>query len=427
MSVTDAPSYAATLPEDLDAHIRAMKRTMRERIGDVDAAFREVSDFIEGEVEVIEAARARGESVWPEIDYADIESGRVSEEQVRQLHRRGCAVIRNHFPRERALDWDRRLVEYVELNDFDNKYRGPADDFFGSLSASRPEIFPIYWSHSQMEARQDERMAVVQAFMNSLWKPESEGKRWFDPNQDTMYPDRVRRRPPGTNSGGLGAHTDHGAVERWLHPAYQKVYRHVFNGDFRRYDPWDPAWRTEVEEYESSTMCSVFRTFQGWTALSDMEHDQGVLFTVPIPSAMAYVLLRPLLDDVPETSLCGAAPHRALPVSEEWHPLLMRAQSGIPDLSAGDSVWWHGDMIHGVAPVTDQKGWGNVMYIPAAPLCEKNARYAARMAEALASGESPADFPAEHYEVGWRNRFTPDELNAIGRRGLRLDRESGPA
>jgi hypothetical protein len=29
---------------------------------------------------------------------------------------------------------------------------------------------------------------------------------------------------------------------------------------------------------------------------------------VPIPEAMAYILLRPLLDDVPEDELCGVAP-----------------------------------------------------------------------------------------------------------------------
>jgi hypothetical protein len=35
---------------------------------------------------------------------------------------------------------------------------------------------------------------------------------------------------------------------------------------------------------------------------------QGLLHVVPIPEAMAYILLRPLLDDVPEDELCGVAP-----------------------------------------------------------------------------------------------------------------------
>ncbi|WP_116439644.1 YbiU family protein, partial [Klebsiella pneumoniae] len=70
---------------------------------------------------------------------------------------------------------------------------------------------------------------------------------------------------------------------------------------------------------------SVFRTFQGWTALSDMLPGQGLLHVVPIPEAMAYVLLRPLLDDVPEDELCGVAPGRVLPISAQWHPLLIEA------------------------------------------------------------------------------------------------------
>ncbi len=50
---------------------------------------------------------------------------------------------------------------------------------------------------------------------------------------------------------------------------------------------------------------------------------------------MAYILLRPLLDDVPEDELCGVAPGRVLPISEQWHPLLMAALTSIPPLEAG--------------------------------------------------------------------------------------------
>jgi hypothetical protein len=168
-------------------------------------------------------------------------------------------------------------------------------------------------------------------------------------------------------------------------------------------------------------MCSVFRTFQGWTALSDMDHDQGVLHTVPIPGAMAYLLLRPLLADVPDDDMCGVTVSQVFPANSTWHPLLMRALAGFPDVRAGDSVWWHCDMIHSVAPVTGQQGWGNVMYIPAAPWCPRNERYAARVREAFRTGSSPGDFPAEHYERTWADRFSPEDLNETGRRGLGLD------
>jgi len=78
-------------------------------------------------------------------------------------------------------------------------------------------------------------------------------------------------------------------------------------------------------------------------------------------------------------------------------------------------------MIHSVAPVQDQQGWGNVMYIPAAPWCPRNEKYAASVREAFTTGSSPDDFPAEHYERTWSDRFRKGDLNETGRRGLGFD------
>lgn len=426
MDATEQTSWA-TPPEDLGAAIRAVKKKLRAQIGDVNALFAEIEAAITVEVEDIKAAKARGENVWPIVHYTDIENGTVPQETLDLIHRRGCAIVREQVGRDTASAWDKSLVEYVESNNFDEKYRGPADDFFGTLAASKPEIYPIYWSPAQMEARQHEHTAKVQSFLNTQWKSESEGVTWFDPDQDSMYPDRIRRRPPGTTSNGLGAHTDSGSVERWLTPAYQKVFSSLFTGNFADYNPWDAAYRTEVDEYPSSTMCSVFRSFQGWLAMSQMGHDQGVLHVVPIPAAMAYVLIRPLLDDVPEDSLCGAEMGQALGANAKWHPLLMEAISGIPDVEPGDSVWWHSDLIHSVEPVENQEGWGNVIYIPAAPMCAKNAAYAQNVAERFRLGESPTDFPKEDYETEWENRFKEDELNEIGARGLGISRRTHSA
>jgi hypothetical protein len=118
--------------------------------------------------------------------------------------------------------------------------------------------------------------------------------------------------------------------------------------------------------------------------------------------------------------MCGVTVNQVFPAGHKWHTPLMEALSGIPDVKAGDSVWWHCDMIHSVAPVEAQKGWGNVMYIPAAPWCPRNEAYAASVRDAFVKGESPSDFPAEHYERDWPNRFQPADLNDIGRRGLGL-------
>ena len=112
---------------------------------------------------------------------------------------------------------------------------------------------------------------------------------------------------------------------------------------------------------------------------------------------------------------------QVFPASRTWHSLLLQALSGIPDVTAGDSVWWHCDMIHSVAPVTGQQGWGNVMYIPAAPWCPRNETYAGLVGDAFLAGRSPSDFPDENYEQAWPNRSHYSDLNDIGRRGLGLD------
>ncbi|WP_369394092.1 DUF1479 domain-containing protein [Streptomyces sp. CG1] len=422
-SIAQLPHWE-TVPEDLPAAIREIKQALRARI---EASGRTVAEVyaaaerrVAARVAEIKAEKEAGESVWPVIDYADIENGTVSPAQAGRVRKRGCLVVRGHFPRERALAWDASIVGYVERNHFFENYTGPGDDFFGSVG-SKPEIYPIYWSEAQMEARQSDRTARVQSFLNSFWTHTSDGVRWFDPDRDALYPDRIRRRPPGTDSRGLGAHCDPGTLDLWMTEACQRAFRHLFDGTVEEYDPWNAAHRTTGPQYPGSTMCSAFRTFQGWTALSDMDHDQGVLHTVPIPEAMACLMLRPLLPDVPDDDMCGVTVNQVFPASVTWHPLLLEALTGIPDVRAGDSVWWHCDMIHSVAPVRDQKGWGNVMYIPAAPWCPRNERYAASVREAFLSGSSPSDFPEEHYERSWTGRFTADRLGTTGRRGLGLD------
>lgn len=411
---------SAELPESYKDSIVKMKQALRAQIGDVESLFAEVSAFISAEIASIKEQEELTGSGWPVLEFERIAQGQVTPEQLAEIKRRGCLVIKNHFPKEQVLTWDKHLLEYLDRNDFDRIYRGPVDQFFGNLDASRPEIFPIYWSRAQMQLRQNERMGTAQSFLNRLWKINSHGRDWFNPDVNALYPDRVRRRPPGTTSKGLGPHTDSGALERWLHPAYLKIFDKIYSNDFKSYDPWDAAHRTEVDEYayKDTVKCSAFRTFQGWTALSDMRADQGVLHTLPIPKAMAYILLRPLLRDVPDDELCGVAPGKVLPVSQKWHPLLVQGMTPIPDVQAGDSVWWHCDVIHSVAPVENQEGWGNVMYVPAAPMCPKNLEYAKDVCRAFEAGKSPDDFPPEHYEAAWKDRFTLEQLNAIGRNGL---------
>jgi hypothetical protein len=414
------PEAKIQAPEDLTGLIRETKARLRAQIGDVAGVFAEVEETMRREAADIAAARERGEDVIPVVRYADIEAGSVPESVREAVHRRGCAVVRGTFPRDRVERWDAELADYLERNRYYDNQKAGADEYFATLQSSRPQIFGIYWSKPQVQARQDERMTATRSFMHSLWRSEGEVGTWFDGARDCTYADRVRRRQPGDSSFGLSAHIDSGSIERWLVPAYQDVYRHVFSGDWKRFDPWDAAHRTEVAEYESTLMCSVFRTFQGWTALSEMQPTDGVLHLIPISNAIVYLLLRPLLDDVADDDLL-AARGRALSITDEMYPALTPALTPIPPMEPGDTVWWHTDVIHAVGDVNEGERWGNVMYVAAVPYCDKNAAYLEREKETFLRGESPPDFAPENYEVDYPDRATVDDLTPLGRRQLGLE------
>src|SRR6185503_19932586 len=97
-----------------------------------------------------------------------------------------------------AEAWDAELAAYIEGNAFRDRF---LEKHPGAGDGSR--IWPVYWSRPQVAARQHVRMGVAGRFLNSLWRFESAGTGWFDPDHDIGYPDRVRRREPGAVSKGL--------------------------------------------------------------------------------------------------------------------------------------------------------------------------------------------------------------------------------
>ncbi|MCV4808764.1 DUF1479 domain-containing protein, partial [Escherichia coli] len=107
---------------------RQMKHALRAQLGDVQQIFNQLSDDIATRVAEINALKAQGDAVWPVLSYADIKAGHVTAEQREQIKRRGCAVIKGHFPREQALGWDQSMLDYLDRNRFDEVYKGPGDN-----------------------------------------------------------------------------------------------------------------------------------------------------------------------------------------------------------------------------------------------------------------------------------------------------------
>jgi hypothetical protein len=407
--------------ENLSQEIQQSKKTLRKALPNHAEVFRQVEAEMRRRVNTIVKERETGQEVIPIVQYSDVEAGAVPPELITKIKDGGACVIRRTFAPAQADAWDREIATYVDGNGLDAKLANAAEDkYFGTLASAKPQIYGIYWSRPQVQARQAESLTRVRVFLNHLWLAESEGQRHFDPNQTPAYADRIRRRPPGSASLGLSPHVDGGSVERWLDENFRQVYRHVFSGNWRDYNAFDAAYRPNAREVASPAVCSMFRTFQGWTALTRQGKGDGTLQLIPIANAMMYVLLRALQDDVPEDELCGAAPGRALSVNPQYHSLLIEALSSIPLMEPGDTVFWHSDVVHAVENEHRGSGYSNVMYISSTPGCAKNTVYLAKQAPAFLSGRTPPDFAPDDFEVDFKGRGTEADLTPLGRSQLGL-------
>ncbi|HZT19508.1 MAG TPA: YbiU family protein [Dongiaceae bacterium] len=408
------PKTADTL--DVTDRIVDFKRSLAPRRAMLKRAFDEVAGEIAREVEAIRSAGAAGRPVIPEIGYDAIRDGRVPREAGAAVRRTGCAIVRGVFPPAVAGAWFDEVGEYLETNNYEERWaeRGNLDRYFAEVKSKsgRQQMFNVYWSKPQVMARQDRKLAETRAFLDRLWSG-YEGV--FNPDLQLSYADRVRRREPGDTTLEIAPHMDAGTVERWIDPGYQRVYEPVFAGDWRRYDPFDARHRLETYEFPSPAVASVFRTYQGWTALTRQGPNDGSLELVPIARGVIYMLLRAVQDDVAEDDLCGAKVGRALRITGDWHPLLIAGKVPIPEVAPGDAVFWHSDICHAVGPINAGPDYASVIYIGACPDCSKNRAYIERQRPAFLEGRSPPDFAAMDFEVDFKGRATIDDLTPLGR------------
>ena len=406
---------------DVPAAVRASQQQLRRDVRDLPGRFARLSDVLEAEVAAIRTEQAQGGAV-PELLFKDVAAGKVTAAQIAHIKRRGCVVVRRVFDPDLVGGWNEAIGRYIDAVQYLQRMPQKAglDKYFSALGASRPQIYSLYWSLPQMQARQHADMAAVRSWLNRLWTFEKNGTRYFDPDRQFNYADRIRRREPGDSTLGLSPHSDGGSVERWCEPTFRHVYREVFDGDPLTFDPFDAEGRTATREIPSPAVCSAFRTFQGWTALTRQGPGDGTLKLVPVAKTTPWMLLRALQPDVPDGDLCGAQPGRALGASPQWHAPLLAGLVSIPRVEPGDTVWWHSDVIHAVEDQHAGSGYSNVIYIGAAPWCGKNAAFAQRQAPAFLEGRSSPDFAPEDYELGFDGRAREENLSPLGRMQMGL-------
>ena len=401
--------------------IEKLKSKLKDYSKDYKKNFNQIEKYIKSEIDEISKLKASKKSIIPEISFNQI--NQRNTQIVESIKKRGCVIIRDVFENLTIERLNNDLEKYIEENNYydDQKKKSGLDKYFSDLKSSKPQIMGLYWSKAQMEIRHSENMLKVKKWLNNLWIYKNDEYEVFDPSKELSYADRVRRREPGDNTLGLSPHCDAGSVERWSDDYYQKIYKDIFSDNFLRFNPFDAKYRDKTTEFESPAVAHVFRTFQGWTALTEQGPNDGTLQLIPIAKAMAYILTRALLDDVPKDELCGSKLGKALSVNKEYHSLLLEGLISIPNMKPGDTVWWHPDVVHAVEDKHLGKNYSNVVYVGSTPYCKKNLDYVRKQAKKFLKGESPPDFAAEDFETNYKGRIKIENLTTLAKKQLAIE------
>ena len=401
--------------------IEKLKSKLKDYSKDYKENFNQIEKYIKSEIDEISKLKASKKSIIPEISFNQI--NQRNTKFVESIKKRGCVIVRDVFENLKIERLNNDLEKYIEENNYydDQKKKSGLDKYFSDLKSSKPQIMGLYWSKAQIEIRHSENMLKVKKWLNNLWICKNDEYEVFDPSKELSYADRVRRREPGDNTLGLSPHCDAGSVERWSDDYYQKIYKDIFSDNFLKFNPFDAKYRDKTSEFESPAVAHVFRTFQGWTALTEQGPNDGTLQLIPIAKAMAYILTRALLDDVPKDELCGSKLGKALSVNKEYHSLLLEGLISIPNMKPGDTVWWHPDVVHAVEDKHLGKNYSNVVYVGSTPYCKKNLDYMRKQAKKFLKGESPPDFAAEDFETNYKGRIKTKNLTSLAKKQLAIE------
>jgi Protein of unknown function (DUF1479) len=390
-------SLSGQAAKPLDPRFIGLKQTLiagREEA--VRASFHRLLRVLRKEVAEV---KEQGNALIPEISYADLHN--PSEAFLKAHQRCGTAVVRGAVPEKEALQYLDSIQAYYRAN--------PSTKTF---PANNPAVYELYWSHAQLRARAHKDLVNTHKFLLSQWHT-SNPTALLSPSHPISYADRLRIRPPGDAAFALGPHVDGGSCERWEDRGYGRggVYDAIFAGNWEAHDPFDGAARLPVvsDLYNGGGACSAFRMYQGWLSMSHTGPGEGTLLVNPLfKQATAYYLLRPFFaprnpdptsprflesdnwdfEDAPSSALQGAYPGHGQELNSSLHPHLELQQTmvHIPQVRPGDYIAWHCDVIHAVDAKHEGSHHSSVLYIPACPLTEANARFLVRQRDTFLKG-----------------------------------------
>lgn len=293
----------------------------------------------------------KGNAIIPIASAPEVLQDGFTSELRERIGKTGCVVVRGIIPKDHARQLHFDLQQYIA----DNK---------GSIRAwpaASPSMFELYDSPVQNAVRSNRDHLKLQRMLNELWH-DNTGESTADP---LVYLDAVRDRPPHQAFLGLGPHIDAGSLSRWADPTYRDAYRSIFSGSPEKYDCWDLSVRQHAVQdmFPAAAHSSVFRAFQGWTALTPAKASEGSILLYPnAGTAMAYLLLRPFFKppqdsaevmdaskwafDESGCSFPGTMQDQSQRLSRSSHPHLRLEECLVhaPDIEPGDTIWWHSDV-----------------------------------------------------------------------------------
>ncbi|KAL2291226.1 hypothetical protein FJTKL_13862 [Diaporthe vaccinii] len=299
---------------------------------------------------VTDEIASQGNATIPILQAESLLAHGFSSGDLDSIRRTGCFIVRGVIPRAETETLYRNLRDYIELNK--KQIKGWPEE--------SPAMLMLYDSPTQNAIRSHPNHLRLQRMVNELWHDES-AETSPDP---LIYLDGVRDRPPGQPFLGLGPHVDAGSLCRWADLDYRGVYDSVLSGRALEHDAWDLGARKDADQglFPGPAQSTMFRSFQGWTALTRAAPNEGTLLLYPsLVATIAYTILRPFFrppagpGDVMDPArwtldASGSFPGTEKPhsqyLSRSSHPHLRLEEClvHIPVMEAGDTVWWHCDV-----------------------------------------------------------------------------------
>ncbi|KAG5634131.1 hypothetical protein H0H81_003270 [Sphagnurus paluster] len=302
----------------------------------------------------VEEVASRTQDMILRVSYDNIKQG-LSESQVASIKKMGTVIVTGGVPQEEALGWKQSIRDYVAAN----------KDCMRGFPADNIQVFELYNVPALVAACTHPALVNTQKALLSLWHasdPTSLNR--IDMSTPMLYFNRLWIRLPGDAQFALGPHIDGGGLEHWEDPGLRKVFAHILcrtaDKTWRDHDPFDMTPRLDAKQdlYNVSNQCSIFRPWQGWTALSSTGPGEGTLRVLPMLSlATVYLMLRPFFrprhsssaslkfgdwePDTEGTAFPGSAMRKTQELNPTTHPHLALEQTmvSMPRVEPGNQVY----------------------------------------------------------------------------------------